>query len=72
MELEKLQFGVGCKTSSDLSAGRAVLLPELIFLYLGLHAVLQHRYCQCLIMARMLPNSHPSHFYALLRPQLFH
>lgn len=38
MELEKLQFGVGCKTSSDLSVGRAVLLPELI-LYLGLHIV---------------------------------
>lgn len=45
MELEKLQFGVGCKTSSDLSAGRAVLLPELIFLYLGLHAVQNVPHC---------------------------
>lgn len=39
MELEKLQFGVACKTSSELSADRAIMLPELILLYLGLHTV---------------------------------
>lgn len=39
MDLEKLRFRVACKTSPDLSAGRAILLPGLIFLYLGLHTV---------------------------------
>lgn len=39
MELEKPQFGVAWKTSSELSADRAIMLPELILLYLGLHTV---------------------------------
>lgn len=35
------------------------------------HCRLQHRYSQCVIMAKMLPNIRPSHLYALLHPHLF-
>lgn len=70
MELEKLQFGVGCKSSSELSADIAIVLPELIFFYLGLQTVQNIPGCST-DMAKMLSDSHPSRLYALLHPHLF-